>query len=726
MKFRILTALLLFITVLHAQDKLEQEVKDSFWGTNDKYKNANEIPDKWQGESAVVIYKNINYNYHKFGKKVTYKSSYRKRIKLLDKNAVDEFSEFSFIKNFRSKKGLSFSNRNNKGKVFFAIKVIKPDGKEIEVDVDKEAVNEEGDFKLAISNLAVNDIIDFYYYTFEPFVSRDEYTFDAVERTLSDVYPIMDFKLTLESEDDFFINFRSLNGAPELKEIPTDKKHFRKYELLETNISKSEFPRWFYPLVEVPSIKFQVYFARSGKFEDRTIAFLSNDESIIKSKVSKDEILDLYDRRFRPLGRLGDVIKYFKTQDFKTDEEKVTAAYYFMRHYYLTRFYEAFVVNDAKIMSSPFELYGNFPVFIKNEKQFINHFMAFLKDYKIGYEISIGTKRYNGTIDDLLIEENIDILLKIKTKTPMYVQFFNPHTNVNQIQPLLHGTGAYLLTSNEKHRIEGIHKDMLPKSDYTKNVSSKDINLELNDGLSGFSVKTYNKMSGYSKLSEQFDRLYFYDFVYEDYAKYKTKKLTELIRKKKLKGKVTNELNAVITKLKTKQTKKLKEGVEGEFGVTKVENFEHELINTGRYGLDAELEYNEFFTFENQFIKKAGQNYIIEIGKFIGGQIEIVDKERERNVGIYMKYPRTFDYHIRLKIPNGYTVVGLDKLNKNIDNETGAFISTAKIDGEFLDIQTSKQYKHNFEPKENWSKMLAFLDEANQYTNEKILLKKVK
>lgn len=723
MKFKILIVLLLFITVIQAQSKLEQEVKDFFWGANDKYKNANEIPDKWKEESAVVIYKNINYNYHKFGKKVTYKSSYRKRIKLLDKNAVDEFSEFSFIKNFRSKRGLSFSNRNNKGKVFFAIKIIKPNGKEIEIDVDKEAVNEKDDFKLAISNLAVNDIIDFYYYTFEPFVSKYEYTFDAVERTLSDVYPIMDFKLSLESEDDFFINFKSLNGAPELKEIPTDKKHFRKYELIANNISKSEFPRWFYPLIESPSIKFQVYFARSGKFEDRTIAFLSDDESIIKSKVSKDEILDLYDRRFRPYGRLGDVIKYFKTQNFKTDEEKVTAAYYYMRHYYLTRFYEAFIVDDAKIMT-PFILYGN-PVFIQNEKQFINHFMAFLKDYKIGYEIVVGTKRYNGTIDNLLIEENVDVLLKIKTKTPMYAQFFNPHTNINQIQPLLHGTDVFLLTSNEKHRIKGIKKDVLPKSDYKKNVSSKEINLELNDNFSGFLVKTYNKMSGYSKLSEQFDRLYFYDFVYEDYDRYKTKKLTKLIRKQKLRDKVTSELNAVIAKLKTKQTKKLKEGVEGEFGVSKVANFEHELINTGRYGLDTELVYNEFFTFDNQFIKKAGSNYIIEIGKFIGGQIEIVDKERERNVGIYMKYPRTFDYHIRLKIPKGYKIVGLDKLTTHIDNETGAFISSAKIDGEFLDIQTSKQYKHNFEPKENWSKMLTFLDEANQYTNKKVLLKKI-
>ncbi len=104
----------------------------------------------------------------------------------------------------------------------------------------------------------------------------------------------MDFKLYLESENDFFINFKSLNGAAELKEIPTDKRNFRRYELNASDIEKKDFPMWFYPLVEVPSVKFQVYFARSGKFEDRTVAFLSKQEKDIKTSVNKEEILELY------------------------------------------------------------------------------------------------------------------------------------------------------------------------------------------------------------------------------------------------------------------------------------------------------------------------------------------------------------------------------------------------------------------------------------------------
>lgn len=89
-----------------------------------------------------------------------------------------------------------------------------------------------------------------------------------------------------------------------------------------------------------------------------------------------------------------------------------------------------------------------------------------------------------------------------------------------------------------------------------------------------------------------------------------------------------------------------------------------------------------------------------------------------------MAYPRSFNYQITLNIPDGYTVAGLDKLNKSVDNETGAFISTAKLEGNQLIIKTSKQYKNYYEPNSNWNKMILFLDEANQFTNEKILLKK--
>jgi hypothetical protein len=466
-----------------------------------------------------------------------------------------------------------------------------------------------------------------------------------------------------------------------------------------------------------------VYFARSGKFENRALAFLPEKESIIKKRATKEEVLDLYDSRFKPDGDIGDIKDFFKGKSFKNDTEKVTSAYYYMRHYYLTRFVEAIFISEAKIMYNPFVYYGNYPVFIRNQKQFIKHFTEFLKRHKIKYEIVVAKKRYDGTIDELLIEKNVNVFLKINTKTPFYVSFFSAHTSLNEYSALVEGSNVFLL-SKTKNKIDVIKNGKLPISTYSQNETKKEVTLTINEDFSGLKISSINSYKGYMKSGEQYDRLLFNDYVNEDYKKYGTETFIELVRRKKDKAKYKKELNALAEKLKEKQEERFKESAKGEYGVSDIEDYNFEINETGRYGLDTYFTYTEDFNVKNEFIKKAGQNYIIEIGKFISGQIDLDDDDRKRTENIYMNYPRSFNYQIILSIPDGYTVAGLDKLNKSVDNSTGAFISEAKTEDNMLIISTSKQYKNNFEPNSNWSLMTAFLDEAFQFTNEKILLKK--
>jgi len=720
MKLQNLILILLLVTItMSAQTKEELEIQDYFWGTNDTHKNKTDIPSKWQNESAVVIYKNVNHDYHKFGKKVTYKYSVRKRIKLLDKAAVKEFSEFSFEKRFRSSKG---SYWRKKGESVFGLKIIKSDGKEIIVDVDTEAVEVDEKTKIAVANLEVGDIIDYYLHKTDPFVSKFQFGFDPVETTLSEEYPIMDYKLFFETENDFFINFSSFNGAPELKEIPTEKNNFRQYELVASNIEKVKPIIWFYPLVGKPAYKFQVYFARSGKFEDRALAFLPEKETNIKTSVSDEEVLELYDNRFKPDGNIGDLKGFLKNKVFNNDAEKVSAAYYYMRHYYLTRFIQAFYASEAKIFS-PFYLYGNNPVFIQDEKQFVKHFTAFLKRQKIGYEFVIAKKRYDGSIDDLLIEKNVNVILKVLTQKPIYLEFFGPHTSVNQFTPYIEGTDVYLLTTS-KNKIDGIKKGTLPVSSHLDNESKKDITVSIDTDFSTLDFSVNNHFKGHQKTNEQQNRLLFDEYVREDYNKYGTKSLTEKIKNKKTKIKINKEMKALVEKIKKKQKESFEQTAKDEFNLTEIEDYTYKVIESGRYGLDSYLSYNETYKAKDIFLKKAGPNYIFEIGKLIGGQIELEDEERIRTENVNMNYPRSFNYNITLNIPEGYTVVGLDKLKKSVENTSGSFISTAKIDGNKLIVKTSKHYKHNFYKVSDWPKILAFLDEAHQFTTEKVLLKK--
>jgi hypothetical protein len=706
----------LFVTVsLTAQDDVK--IREFFWGKNDPHSKTISIPDKWKNESAVMIYKYEFHDYHKFGSNVNYTSALRNRVKLLDEAAVKEFSEFTFKERFSSDKGWS----RRAGKNILGIKVVKPDGKETIINVSKEAVDADKEKKIAIPNLEIGDIIDYYLHSEEPFKSQLEMGFDPVERTLGDVYPIMDYKLIFQTENDFFLNFATYNGAPELKEIPSNKGGERHYEFAAKDIEKNEFPRWFYPLIELPCYKFQVFFARSGKFEKRAEAFLSEKESIVKSTVSKEDVFNYYNTKFRPYGDLGHIEKFLKGKSFSSDEEKVREVYYFTRHQYFTQYIEAFVAKDANIFY-PFDLYPN-AIFFQKEEEFINHFMAFLKDNKIPYDIVIGTARYNGPITDLLIQQNITILLRVNTTNPVYLEFFTPFSSADQFNYQLENTKAYLLQISKNKKVVDSEMISLPGSTKKDNVSKSVSKVKLNEDLNSIKVDRENYFSGHYKPSEQSNKLYFFDYVYDDYEKYGTTSLLEKVKNKKKKDQYQKEFDALIAKYKDSQKENFTNSVKEEFGHD-VEDYTMNIENSGRFGSKEPMAYKESFTIKDHYIKKAGNNIILELGKFLTSQIELSEKEKNRPNNIHMSFPRQIEHEIQFEIPEGYTASGLDKFNKNAVNETGGFVSSVTQNGNLITIKTTKSYNNYYEPNSNWNKMIDFLEDAFQFTQEKILLKK--
>ena len=159
-----------------------------------------------------------------------------------------------------------------------------------------------------------------------------------------------------------------------------------------------------------------------------------------------------------------------------------------------------------------------------------------------------------------------------------------------------------------------------------------------------------------------------------------------------------------------------------EFDIDKYDEFE--LVKDGRYGDTAWLQYKEKFTVK-KLISKAGRNYILEVGKMIGDQIKLDSTEmKTRQTDIWVAHARILENKIILNIPKNYTVDGLQELNNSVDNESGAFITTAKIEGEQLIITTKKIYKKSFDKKELWTNYIAFLEPAYKFSQAKIVLKK--
>src|SRR5688572_17048523 len=145
MKKLIFTTVLYFmlLTFLQAQSsEIEARIKQELWqNCPTEFKSLN-IPDKWKNESAVLLAFHRDYVMD-FTTKVTgltsvsrfyiEKLNYHYRIKLIDKAAVNEFSELSF-----DSKTIK-SNLFGKASAYrvIGIKVIKPDGKEKEVDLSQ-------------------------------------------------------------------------------------------------------------------------------------------------------------------------------------------------------------------------------------------------------------------------------------------------------------------------------------------------------------------------------------------------------------------------------------------------------------------------------------------------------------------------------------------------------------------------------------------------------------
>lgn len=712
------------VTLSFSQSKEELEIKKSYWGNNDMQKKNTDIPDKWKNESAVILYQEYFYDYHKFAKNVKYTYGIRKRVKLLDKASVEEYSEFSFVKKFRVRRGYF----GRKAKRFLGMKIIKPDGTEKEIEIDKEAIETDNkeEYKLAISGLEVGDIIDYYSHTIEPFKQKYGYSFRAITKTLNDEYPTKEFVLRFNTENDFFVNFNSYNNAPKLKEIKTEKSNDRRYVLKATDIEKNDFPAWYYPNSNLPYFKFQVIFARSGKFEDKIFNFLSEKEETIKESVSAEDVLELYKDQFgRFKHELKPLKKHFKNTNYSKDK-LVRIAYYYMRHYYRNQFIQPSIMRESEIDYGAFNYYLKVNHYFMGDKnrQFISRFANFLIDYKIPFDIVVSKTRSRGDIKSLLFSSEINTLLKINLEKPIYLSVFGDHSTLTSMSPFLENAKAYAISySYDEKELNSIKEITIPLSSHKDNISIEESTVSITDDFNAIKMNRKSTYKGHSKTSTQEDMLYFFDYLNEDYKRHKSMSYFDRVKNKKNKAKYKKEYEALVKKLQKSQQEKALDVLKNEYDLA-IEDHTFSIENTGRFEDTPDFITNQEFTITEDLIKKAGPNYIVEIGKLIGTQVNFSGDERIRKEDIHLNYPKSFKNTLRVTIPEGYTISGLDNLTKNVTNDTGSFVSSAEIEDGILVISTLKEYKGVQFSNSKWSSILSFIDAADQFTNEKILLKK--
>jgi hypothetical protein len=174
------------------------------------------VPDKWKIESAVILAQKIDYAYLRksMANVMTIREYVRKRIKLQDKNALENFSEFYY--GCMEETDVAYSVI----KITVEVKIDLSNAIEVNKDVPGiykpiYLTSNTSFYKLAIPDLEIGDIIDFHYESAEDVALQKGYgEFTPYVFTLTYNYPVLYQKFQFDLDKGTNAMFKSYNGAP--------------------------------------------------------------------------------------------------------------------------------------------------------------------------------------------------------------------------------------------------------------------------------------------------------------------------------------------------------------------------------------------------------------------------------------------------------------------------------------------------------------------------------
>ncbi|MBC7486044.1 MAG: hypothetical protein H7282_04760 [Cytophagaceae bacterium] len=733
-----ITFLLLFnFSLLHAvyaqSDKAEYL---KLIGDKDPAFDIHAAPKAMDKESAVILAEKQTYTSTRvISNDLTWRYQKRRKILLLDKAAVEEFSYFYF--QGETNKRTSYPNSHEE---FDSLQILitKPNGTSKLVDLTK-AVKVEKDIsipsifrgsaseyyqKVAIPDLEPGDIID--YCILEKYLIwialiPTKFEFPPILYTLDNTYPTVKHKFSIEIPNNIkamgtgylALYLNTYNGAPAIKkEVKENTTSF----LVEANdLPKDEYERWSYPLRTSPTVKGKVIYIRERPGKDKEIIkkMIPPIPFDIKQTVSADEIkawaiqtsqynTDYYAATYGSYA-LGYLKKYHSKE---TDPVAIAkAAYYRIRTGTL---YEGWSTNWRT-----------------NNVNFLSAMKIVFDAKKIKYSIIAVVPRKISSLDDVLLTDEIDILFKLDGPKPVYIYNVYRHAAFGEILHGHEGNDAYEITNFDNKKIPAsIKKIKIPMTSASENVSVHTFAYTIDEEFEKINVDCEETIKGIAKDDYYNDLLIFSEYEDYDIKRFEDPNrvtYAEKLANKKIKEPLAKK-NAAEYKEETDARKEgRKKSIEGDFQVESYDDFT--LVQDGRTEDKIDIVFKEKYKITG-LLKKAGNNYLFEAGKLIGGQVEIKEKEMDRKVDIYMDNARSFVYNITVNLPEGYTVKDAAKLNINVTNETGSFKAVTKVTDNVMTIEISKVYNHNFEKKENWPKMVAFLDACYDFTQTKVLIVK--
>lgn len=684
--------------------KLAQKVRHEVWSSTPADFQKRTVPDRYKNASAVILsyYRELSTDYYRkatadlvlnlrLTRQIDCTDMERMLIQINDKKALKDYSEFTF----KTKSRKWTWGYHHKTQTVLGIRVIKKNGNVQEVSLDdyvdvKEGKNDKDlSQKIAVPGLEVGDCIDVF--------SLDQ--IDTQEQQLDPFYfvlrqdePVLYTKVHCVLDQSLATVYRTMNGAPDFTQT-TDKDKNAVLDMVMDKPIDAESSIWYNSLEQSPFIEMYITPTKAKvavvekamrqkgvRGNPDVTPILQDDWKLLKSYVSKGG--------YSPAGLPSTYKSVFKSakKEGMSAEEKADRIYSF-----------EYVSGGAS-------------------QRVFNTVANYLR--KLGVEIEMGITTPFGAlpVDKLINYNSTSWFFRLKGTDVYYFPGTYPKV-ASEIPYIYQGRKAYMQDSEEQITIPVSQaednksvNDMVVKLDGTKLDISRKVTYSGEQKMYGQSlVSPDNTLFGSSQL-EAYWRYLKYDDK-DPYSCYTKKESAEL------------------------------KGAFNEYRKNAIDPFKAEIssyhdadpVQVGGYGVDcvgirrdsSNFVYHVDYVMDGM-VKRAGNNYLLSVGKLIGSSLKLEGKDRERIDDVWRKMAFVDEWNIEIPLPQGYKVSAeaLKKIETSVANECGEFTVKATAGNESVKVYVRKCFAHRVEPVSNWSKLLALVDACSAFTDKQMVIAK--
>lgn len=684
--------------------KLAQKVRQEVWSSTPADFQKRTVPDRYKNASAVILsyYRELSTDYYRkatadlvlnlrLTRQIDCTDMERMLIQINDKKALKDYSEFTF----KTKSRKWTWGYHHKTQTVLGIRVIKKNGNVQEVSLDdyvdvKEGKNDKDlSQKIAVPGLEVGDCIDVF--------SLDQ--IDTQEQQLDPFYfvlrqdePVLYTKVHCVLDQSLATVYRTMNGAPDFTQT-TDKDKNAVLDMVMDKPIDAESSIWYNSLEQSPFIEMYITPTKSKvavvenamrqkgvRGNPDVTPILQDDWKLLKSYVSKGG--------YSPAGLPSTYKSVFKSakKEGMSAEEKADRIYSF-----------EYVSWGAS-------------------QRVFNTVANYLR--KLGVEIEMGITTPFGAlpVDKLINYNSTSWFFRLKGTDVYYFPGTYPKV-ASEIPYIYQGRKAYMQDSEEQITIPVSQaednksvNDMVVKLDGTKLDISRKVTYSGEQKMYGQSlVSPDNTLFGSSQL-EAYWRYLKYDDK-DPYSCYTKKESAEL------------------------------KGAFNEFRKNAIDPFKAEIssyhdgdpVQVSDYGVDcvgirrdsSNFVYHVDYVMDGM-VKRAGNNYLLSVGKLIGSSLKLEGKDRERIDDVWRKMAFVDEWNIEIPLPQGYKVSAeaLKKIETSVANECGEFTVKATAGNESVKVYVRKCFAHRVEPVSNWSKLLALVDACSAFADKQMVIAK--